>query len=113
MKVHLHTDKHVFVDAELVERIEANVEAELARYAEHLTRVEVHVSDDSAGKRTGADVRCLIEARPAGRAPIVVTQQSREVASALDGAVVKFAAALDHTFGRRDDRHSRETIRGH
>jgi len=111
MKVHLHTDNHVVVDGELAARIEANVGADLARYADHLTRVEVHVSDDSAGKRAGADIRCLIEARPAGRAPVIVTQKAREVGSALDGAVAKLVSALAHTFERLEEGSARETIR--
>lgn len=114
MKVQLHTDKHVLVDAELSERIERSVADDLARYGEHLTRVEVHLTDQSGGKRTGGDdVRCLMEARPAGMQRIAVSHNAPTVAEALAGAVEKLLHALGHAYDRLDDKGARETIRGH
>lgn len=112
MKVQLHTDKHVVVDAELSARIEANVGDDLARFEDHLTRVEVHLTDQSAGKRTGADIRCVIEVRPAGLQPVAVTHSAPTAGAALDGAVETLVALLGHTFERLEDRGARETIRG-
>jgi len=111
MKVQLNTDRHVVVDAGLVARIEANVEDQLGRF-ERLTRVEVHLTDQSGGKRLGADVRCLIEARAAGLRPVAVTHAAPTAADALDGSVEKLATLLGHTFDRLEDRGARETIRG-
>jgi hypothetical protein len=56
MKVQLHTDTHIVVDAELSARIAANVESEFSRF-ERLNRVEVHLSHRAAGsgsERTSA-----------------------------------------------------------
>lgn len=112
MKVHLHTDHHVVIDAELGARIEANVAAELTRFADHLTRVDVHLTGQGAGKGEGAGVRCSIEARPSGRGPITVTHGAANATAALDGAVAKLVAAVGHTFDRLEDRRTRGTIRG-
>jgi ribosome-associated translation inhibitor RaiA len=111
MKVQLHTDAHVMVDAELSARIEANVEDQLTRF-ERLTRVEVHLSDESGGKRFGSDIRCLIAARAAGLQPVVVTHEAPTAALAIDGAVERLVAVLGHTFERLEGRATRETIRG-
>ena len=111
MNVKLHTDAHVVVDAELAARIEGDVADQLARF-DRITRVEVHLSDESGGKRFGDDVRCLIEARAAGLRPVAVNHAARTAADAIDGAVEKLVAVLTHTFERREGRANRETIRG-
>lgn len=110
MKVHLHTDNHVVVDAELGTRIEANIAAELARFADHLTRVDVHLT--RRGADTGTGVRCSIEARPPGLRPIAVTHEAPHATAAIDGAVAKLVTTLGHAVERLEHRGARETIRG-
>jgi ribosome-associated translation inhibitor RaiA len=110
MKVNLHTGTHVVVDAELSARIEDQVEGRLAKY-ERVNRVEVHLTDASGGKRIGADVQCRMEARPAGMSPVAVSHAAPTVAAAVDGAVGKLVARLDHALGRLADRGARKTIR--
>ncbi|MFA6298842.1 MAG: HPF/RaiA family ribosome-associated protein [Nocardioides sp.] len=110
MKVHLHTDHHVVVDAELGARIEANVGDRLARFADHLTRVDVHLTRRAA--ETGSGVRCSIEARPPGLRSIAVTHEAPDASAAIDGAVAKLLTTLGHAVERLEHRGARETIRG-
>lgn len=111
MLVQLHTDTNVVLDAELEERLAASVSEQLERFSTALTRVEVHLSDQSASRRGATDIRCVIEARPTGRGPVAVTADDATVADALDAGVAKLAASLARTLDR-GDRRSRETIRG-
>lgn len=108
MKVHLHTDHHVVVDAELAARIEANVGHELARFAGHVTRVDVHLTRQG----DGASVRCAIEARRSGLGPIAVSHEAANATGALDGAVAKTVTTLAHASERIEHRGDRTTIRG-
>ena len=68
MQIQVNTGDNVEGREELIARVEAGVAAALSRFDDRLTRVEVHLGDENAGKSGAADKRCMIEARPAGSA---------------------------------------------
>lgn len=98
-------------DAEYVERVEAQIAAELDRFAEQITRVEVHLGDVNAGKGGAADKRCMIEARPTKHQPIAVTHQAPTIPQAIDGALEKALKALDRALASRTDHKGAASIR--
>ncbi len=112
MLVLVNTDNNIDSDADRVGRIEAEVQSALERFDGDLTRVEVHLRDESAGRDTVDDIRCLLEARPTGLNPVVVTHNAGSVADAVGGATHKLEALLTSALDRRDDMRGRETIRG-
>jgi hypothetical protein len=112
MKVQVNTDRNVDVSADFAERTAVEVASALARFERRLTRVEVHLRDESSGRPTGEDIRCLLEARPAGLDPVAVTHQATTVAEALRGATERLTALLSSKLERLDRHRSRETIRG-
>ncbi len=104
MQIQVHTDSNIEGREQLVNEVQKAVESSLGRFAEQLTRVEVHLSDENSVKSGDDDKRCLIEARPAGHQPIAVSHNGANVDQAVNGAVKKLRAALDSTFGRLGDR---------
>ncbi len=112
MKVLVHSDANVHVSDDLVAHIELDLRSALARFGDRLTRVEVYLRDESAGRRTGDDIRCLVEARPAGQPPVAVSEHAPLPTSAFEGAVDKLVTLLETKFGRMQDRDRRDTIRG-
>ena len=74
MQIQVNTDDNVKGNDELTRHVEAEIGAALSRFSDQLTRVEAHLSDENAGKSGGADKRCMLEARPAGKQPVAVTQ---------------------------------------
>ncbi|MBB3104876.1 HPF/RaiA family ribosome-associated protein [Azomonas macrocytogenes] len=87
------------------QRIRASLENELDRFEERLTRVEVHLSDENSSKKSGpADKRCQMEARIKARDPVSVTHKADSYEQAIAGATGKLNNALEHTFGRLDNR---------
>ncbi|MDP1650980.1 MAG: hypothetical protein Q8M01_22700 [Rubrivivax sp.] len=60
----------------LVAQVKGTAEKALARFSEHVTRVEVHLSDENSGKSGQFDQRCMLEARLEGRQPVAVTDQA-------------------------------------
>lgn len=108
MKVHVHTDRNLVIDAELEARIASNAAAALANVSARLVRVDLHLTDQSAGRKAGAHVRCLAEAHPSGLAPVAVTHDAPDAGAALDGAVAGLAASLAHTFSRLADKGRRQ-----
>ncbi len=103
MQIQINTDSHIKADGNLRESVEAEVSDALGRFAERLTRVEVHLTDVNAQKG-GRDTRCVIEARPAGLPPVTVDDLADSVPGAVRGAAEKMARALDSRLGRLDRR---------
>lgn len=102
MQVIINSDHNVNLSETSSSEMSSTVGAALGRFDSYLTRVEVHLSDESAGRSTGNDIRCLIEARPEGLNPEVVTDNASTANGALSGALRKMVSVLDTTFGRRD-----------
>jgi ribosome-associated translation inhibitor RaiA len=103
MKIQLNTDDHVDGSEALAAQVNATVEQALAHFSEHISRVEVHLSDENAGKSGQRDKRCMLEARLEGRQPVAVTDQAATVEQAVHGAAQKLAHLLDSRLGRLHD----------
>ncbi len=100
MDVLVNTDHNVEGHEALAESVEAAVRHGIARFADRLTRVEVHLSDENSHKHGSEDKRCVMEARIAGRQPMAVTNNAPDVNKAVAGAVDKLRSALDTVFGK-------------
>lgn len=113
MQVLVHTDNHIEGSAKLSQFIQENVADALKRYGDRVTRVEVHLADqNSAAKGGGDDMRCAVEARLAGLAPISVMHDAATVDQAFSGALDKLETALDRAIGRREDPKGRTPYSG-
>ncbi|MFU8832244.1 MAG: HPF/RaiA family ribosome-associated protein [Wenzhouxiangella sp.] len=105
MLIQINTDDNINQSDALPERTEATIRNVLDRFADQVTRVEVHLSDENSDKKSGnADMRCLLEARLEGLQPVAVTETAATVAQAVDGAAHKMRRRLDSTLGRRQKR---------
>ncbi len=106
MHVQVNTDRNVEGRDALAAHVSGTVEHALRRFSAHVTRVEVHLSDENADKSSEHDKRCLMEARLEGRPPIAVTHQAATLGQAVDGAAEKLTRMIDTTLGRlRDQKH--------
>ncbi len=113
MKIQVNTDRHTDGSAELIHHIETVVEDALERFAERITRVEVHLSDVNGSQKSGGnDKRCVMEARLAGLQPITVSDEGSSLDQALDGAADKLEKILHRTLERLDDPKGRTSFAG-
>jgi ribosome-associated translation inhibitor RaiA len=103
MKIQVNTDKNIEGREPLVAHVEATITRALGHLSEHVTRVEVHLSDENGGKAGAHDKRCMIEARLEGRQPTAVTCEAATLSQALDGAADKLKSSLHSTLGRLHD----------
>ena len=111
MQIQVNTDNHIEGSAELTRQVEAVVEGALARFSDRITRVEVHLTDESSSsKARDNDKRCVM--RLAGLQPITVSHQGAALEQALDGAADKLAKTLDRTLWRLDDPKGRTSYGG-
>lgn len=110
MRIQLNTDVHIDGTEALAARVSATVEQALARFSEHVTRVEVHLSDENGAKSGQKDQRCMLEARFEGRQPVAVTEHAPTLEQAVQGAAQKLARLLGSTLGRLNEH--REKVSG-
>jgi ribosome-associated translation inhibitor RaiA len=111
MQIQVHTDRNVDVSDGMIERIEAELGSALSRISDQITRVDVHLGDDSGGRSGGTGMRCMLEARPAGRQSVAVTHHAASIGEACSGAVHKLETLLTSKQGRTDHRKGGESIR--
>lgn len=103
MKIQLNTDVNINGTEGLAAKVAATIEQALERFSEHVTRVEVHLSDENGDKSGQHDQRCMLEARLKGRQPVAVTDHAATLEQAVHGAAQKLAHLLDSTLGRLHD----------
>jgi hypothetical protein len=83
VQIYVRTDNNIVGGGKLTAYVEGEVAAALSRFSDHITRIEVHLSDESGGRATDANIRCMIKARPAGQAPVTVTDDAGSVDAAF------------------------------
>ena len=100
MQIQINTDRNIEGHEALAERVRSEVEDALDRYRAQISRVEVHLSDENAGKSGQRDKRCMIEARFEGRQPIAVSEQAANMTQAVQGATGKLTRLIETQQGR-------------
>ncbi|WP_338768940.1 HPF/RaiA family ribosome-associated protein [Bernardetia sp. ABR2-2B] len=104
MKVQFNTDNTIDGDARTQEFFSDLISKKLDRYDEHVTRVEVHISDENGKKGGPDDIKCVLESRFEGRQPITVSAQEDTIEKAVSSAIDKAKAALDSFLGKIQNR---------
>ena len=99
MQIQVNHDNHVRLTGDTADRLSRTVEDSLAKFADRITRVEMHLGDVN-GSKGGPDKRCMLEARMANVQPIAVTHQAESLQMAIDGALEKLEHALGHAIGK-------------
>ena len=110
MQININTDKTIERHAGLDEHVQSVVSAALNRFGEHISRVEVHLSDNKGQKSTDGDNRCLMEARVTGYQPIAVSDHAATLHQAISGSADKLKRAIDSALGRLYDSKLRAAV---
>lgn len=108
MQIQVHAGSRVGGGAALIETVTGMTQEALARFAGHVTRIDVHMSDEN-GSKGGKDKRCVVEAHMEGRKPVAVTDNAETMKQAVQGAIDKLVRMLDSTVGRMRE-HRKDTI---
>jgi ribosomal subunit interface protein len=104
MKIQLNTDKNIEGTAMLEKYVADKISSSLKHFADHITRIEVHLSDQNADKPGKDDIQCKMEARVAHLKPVTVVSNSATKEKALDTATDKMKAALNTIIGKMKDK---------
>ncbi len=100
MQIQVNTDHNIEGRETLADWIRGTVETALGRDSEHITRVEVHLTDEDGHKSGQNDKCCVMEARLEGHQPIAVSDRSETLEQAVNGAAGKLARLVESTLGR-------------
>lgn len=96
MIIQVNTDNHIEGKEELNTYITNLFNEKLQRFDSHLTRVEVHLSDENAGKAGADDKRCNIEARLEGVDPIFASALSDDISKSIHEGLQKIKRGIEH-----------------
>jgi len=101
MQVIINTDRNIEGNEALAAYVRSETELALSRFSDHVTRVEVHLSDEKSDKKGGKDgQRCVMEARLEGRQPLAATCRALTLEQAVNGAADKVSRLIESTIGR-------------
>ena len=100
MTIQINTDNNLSVHEAFGNKLDDLLTEELNRFSDYITRLEVHLSDENGSKHGINDKKCLLEARLAGRQPIVVTEEGNDYELAVHGAIRKLKTSLDTIVGK-------------
>ncbi len=105
MHIEVSTDNNIDGSEALATVIKGLVQQELAHLDEHISRIEVHLSDPSTGTTGHEEKHCMLEARLKGQQPTVVKHAALTLEQATKGAASKMKSSLERTLGKLSDRH--------
>ena len=108
MQIQINSDHNIQADERLAEYVRTTLQNKLNRFADHVTRIEVHLSDENGNtKHAGKDKRCMLEARPEGKAPVAITEFAETLGQAVSGAAEKMQRKLSSELGKMRDKNTR------
>ncbi|MEO8166673.1 MAG: HPF/RaiA family ribosome-associated protein [bacterium] len=107
MQIQINTDHNIEGNQAMLTYVRGVVEEALSRISNHITRVEMHLSDENSHKSGQDDKRCMMEARLQGHQPVAVTHQAATLNQAVDGASDKLIRLIESTLGRLRDQNRR------
>ena len=107
MQIQIDTDHNIENHQALTDQVNGVVDSALSRFSDHITRVDVHLSDENSFKNGQNDKRCVMDASLKGHQPIAVTHQAATLDQAIDGAADKLSRLIESTLGRLHDQQNR------
>lgn len=109
MQVLLNTDRNIEGGQEMAEHLTAVVKDAMARFGEHVTRVEAHIADDNGPEKTTPnEIQCTLSASLVGREPVVVKGRADSAHQAIAGAAGKLKRAVASALEKHDPRHAQQ-----
>jgi ribosomal subunit interface protein len=103
MNILVNTDKNIEGSERLRNFITDLLTSSLSRFADHITRIEIHLKDENSGAKGGEDKKCTMEVRLEKLQPMAVNHTALNLDQAIHGALDKLERMLDSTLGKKFD----------
>lgn len=113
MQIQVRANHTVQTPASLEAWARAELGPDLARFADQISSLEVHLEDTNAARTSADHKRCTLEARLHGREPVAVQHAAERLDEALYGARDKLQRSLERALARQYDatHRQRDSIR--
>lgn len=111
MEILVRTDGHLRGQDELFAFVGFEVIAGLGSCASRVGSVHVELSAEGGGRTGPASLRCRLEVRPRGHAPLAVMHRAPTDVDAVRGAVGDMRGVLERMFRRIDVHRTPEVVR--
>jgi ribosome-associated translation inhibitor RaiA len=109
MQIQVNTSNGIDNTDALARWAQAELKDALSHFQGDLTRIEVHLSNESASK-AGGDVRCNLEARLVQHQAVAVSHHAPTQDAAFRGACDKLKNTLDKTLGRLRNHRNHDSL---
>lgn len=106
MKVLVNTDNHITNSEEFTAKVITKIEAGFKNFESHLTRIEVHFSDENSSKSGPDDKKCSLEIRPEHHAPLAATNHASTLDEALSGAIQKGTRVVSDLLAKMNEKQA-------
>lgn len=100
MEIQFNTDKNIEGKERIENYFTNKLNEDLERFEDRLTRIEVHLSDENGDKSGARDKKCVLEARPQGLKPVVVSSYDESIEKAISSASQKLKSSLSKLIGK-------------
>ncbi|MES2652545.1 MAG: HPF/RaiA family ribosome-associated protein [Bacteroidota bacterium] len=105
MTIQLNTDKNLTIHSEYENQIVEQLTTGLARFSDHISSLQVHLSDENGSKDGKNDKKCVLEARLEGRSSVIGSTFDETYDLAITGALAKLKNALTTINGKLKEHH--------
>ena len=103
MEIIFNTDKNIEGKQRLENYFKSQLNEDLRRFSERITRLEVHLSDENADKKGERDKKCVLEARLEGMKPIAVSAYDESIEKCVSAASQKMKSSLSKVIEKLQD----------
>lgn len=103
LQIQIRSDNNIHVHDHRAAELEAIVKHAMRHCSNHITRVEMHLSDVNGSKAGKEDKSCVMEARLEHKQPMAVTEHAATVGESVTGAAEKLARMVKSTLGKASD----------
>ncbi len=100
IQIIVNSDHNLEIGESEIAEIESTVQGRLNRFESRLTRVVVHLRDENAKRPGLRDVRCMVEARPAGMDSVNASDHASNAQAAVASTTHKLERQLEDIFGK-------------
>ena len=94
MQINFNTDNNIKTGERHITYFSDYIKEALNRFSSHITRVDIHVSDENGPKEGKDDIKCVIEVKLEGLKPVVVTSHADEPETAIKTAPDRLKSAV-------------------
>lgn len=100
MTILINTDNNLIANKRDCDFLSSQISETLQRFESHITRIEIHLKNESGRKDRFNDISCLLEARIEGKQPIAITNQADTMDIAVSGAIDKIKTSIESILGK-------------